>query len=335
MSRQISTRSPGQLAAGFFLLAAASIVFGAASPAHAQPYPNKPIKLVVPFGPGGPTDVAARLAARLIQEGLGQPVVIENRPGAGGATGTRSVAQAEPDGYTLLLGTVATLAAVPAVQKNAGFDPVKSFAAVSQLTDSATLMIVPTSLPVNTVGEFIAYAKTNKGKLNFASAGVGNQTHLNGEVFKAKTGLDLVHVPYKSGAEMLSAVLTEQVQLTFSDISVALALVESKKLKALAVTTPQRWPALPNLPTMIESGVPDFLSIFWTGVLAPAGTPPEIVNRLSAAIHTGLKSEASQAALARIGSVPRPRSPQEFSDYIGSEAARWSEAVKLAGIKPE
>lgn len=335
MSRQISTRSPGQFAAGLFLVVAASIVFGAAWPAHAQPYPNRPIKLVVPFGPGGPTDVAARLAARIIQDGLGQPVVIENRPGAGGATGTRSVAQAEPDGYTLLLGTVATLAAVPAVQKNAGFDPVKSFAAVSQLTDSATLMIVPPSLPVSSVGEFIAHAKANPGKLNFASAGVGNQTHLNGEVFKTKTGLDLVHVPYKSGAEMLSAVLTEQVHLTFSDISVALALVESKKLKALAVTTPQRWPALPDLPTMIESGVPDFISIFWTGVLAPAGTPRDVVDRLSSAIHEGLRSQASLSALARIGSVPRPSSPQEFSEYIASEAARWSAVVKLAGIKPE
>jgi tripartite-type tricarboxylate transporter receptor subunit TctC len=316
-------------------LVAAALACAATGSAHAQSYPTKPIKLIVPFGPGGPTDVAARLASRIIQDGLGQPVVIENRPGAGGATGTRSVAQSEPDGYTLLLGTVATLAAVPAVQSNPGFDPVKSFAPVSQLTASTALMIVPPSLPVSTVGEFIAYAKANPGKLNYSSAGVGNQTHLNGEVFKAKTGVDLVHVPYKSGAEMLTAVLTEQAQLTFSDISVALPLIEEKKLKALAVTTPERWPAIAHLPTMIEGGVPDFVSSFWTGVLAPAGTPADIVNKLSAAIHEGLKSQASQSVLSRIGALPRPRSPQELSDYIGSEAARWSAAVKLAGIKPE
>ena len=188
-------------------LAAALLVLIAHGPTAAQNHPAKPIKLVVPFGPGGPTDVAARLASLIIQSNLGQSVLIENRPGAGGALGTRAVASADPDGYTLLLGTVATLGALPAVTKSPGFDPVRSFAPVAKLTESSAVLVVPPSLSANTLGELIALAKANPGKLNYASAGVGNQTHLNAEVFRARAGIDIVHVPYKSGAEMVTAVL--------------------------------------------------------------------------------------------------------------------------------
>jgi tripartite-type tricarboxylate transporter receptor subunit TctC len=275
------------------------------------------------------------MTTRILQEGLGHPAVVEYRPGAGGATGTRSVAQAEPDGYTLLMGSVATLAAVPAVQKNAGFDPVKSFAPITRLTVSATLMIVPPSLPVNSVAEFIAYAKANPGKLNFASVGYGNQTHLNVELFKLKTGIDITHVPFKSGAEMLTALLADQVQLTSSDISIALPLVQEGKVKALAVASQERSPLLPDLPTVIESGVPDFITSFWTGVLAPAGAPPDIVNRLNAVLTQGLKSPSVVAALTRIGSTASPCTPQEFAAFVESEAAKWSALVEQAGIKQE
>src|SRR6188472_920576 len=198
---------------------------------HAQPYPTKTIKLVVPFGPGGPTDVAARVISQVVQSGLGQNVVIENRPGAGGATGTKSVATAEPDGYTMLIGTSATLGVVPALVKNPGYDPVKSFTPVAKIADSTLVLVVPANFPANSVQEFVAHAKANPGKLSFASAGVGNQTQLLAELFKSKAGLDIVHVPYKSGAEMVTAILGGQVQMAFPDVSILIPLIREGKLK--------------------------------------------------------------------------------------------------------
>ncbi|MDH7797230.1 MULTISPECIES: tripartite tricarboxylate transporter substrate binding protein [unclassified Beijerinckia] len=296
-------------------------------------WPTRPIRLVLPFAPGGPTDVVARMTAQILQEGLGQAAIVENRPGAGGATGVRSVAQAEPDGYTILMGSVATLASVPAVQKNAGFDPNKSFAHVVRLTTSSTLLIVPVSLPVNTVADFVAYAKANPGKLNFASAGYGNQTHLNVELFKAKTGIGLTHVPYKSGAEMVTALLANDVQLTFSDISVILPLVEDKRVKALAVASEQRTPLLPDLPTAIEAGVPDFTTGFWTGLSVPAGTPAAIVNRINKVVVEGLNAPNVRAALIKMGSTPSPTTPEEYTDFVAAEVVKWDNLVKQAGIK--
>lgn len=321
------------LAVGF----TASLLGGIASQsASAQgAYPDKTIKLVVPFGPGGPTDVAARIASQILQAALGQSVVIENRPGAGGATGSRSVAMAEPDGYTLLLGTAATLGVVPVLSKSAGYDPVKSFAAVAKLTDSTTLLISPITFAPDTLKDFIAYAKTNPGKLNYASAGLGNITQLNAELFKSKAGIDVVHVPFKSGSEMVTAILSGNVQMAFVDISILLPLVQEKKLKALAVTRGQRHPALPQTPTMVEHGYADFVTPFWTGVHAPAGTPAPIVAKLNAALNEGLKSEAVKETLAKVGSEPVPLSPQEYAAFIAAEAAKWSAVVKVAGIAPE
>lgn len=316
------------------LLAGVSLALASIGTARAQPegWPNKTVKLILPFAAGGPTDVVARFAGQILQDGLGQPAIIENKPGAGGATGTRFVAQSAPDGYTLLMGSVATLAAVPAVQKNAGFDPVRSFAPVGMLTVSDTLLLVPVSLPVNNVAEFIAYAKANPGKLNFASAGYGNQTHLNVELFKARTGIDIVHVPFKSGSEMLTALLSDQVQLTFSDISVAMPLLEAKRVKALAIASEKRSPRLPDLPTVIESGVPDFTTNFWSGVLAPVGTPQDIVNRLNKVLVEGLNTPRVQEALTKVGATPSPSTPEEFAKLIASDAVKWKELVQQAGI---
>ena len=232
-----------RLICGF--LVAAALTFSHQRPFAAQSYPTKVIKLIVPFGPGGPTDLAARLASQIVQTSLGQSVIIENRPGAGGAIGTRAVAASEADGYTLLLGTVATLGALPAAMKNPGFDPDKSFAPISKLTESTAVLVAPPSLPANTVGELVAFAKANPGKLNYSSAGMGNQTHLNGEVFKVKAGIDIVHVPYKSGAEMVTSLLSNQAQLSFIDMSILLPLIKEGKLKPLAVTAGRRHPALP------------------------------------------------------------------------------------------
>ena len=300
--------------------------------AETQSYPTRTIKLVVPFGPGGPTDVSARIVAQVVQSGLGPSVVIENRTGAGGAIGTKSVANAEPDGATLLIGTSATLGVVPALMKNPGYDPIKSFAPVAKVADSTLVLVVPATFPANSVQEFVAYAKANPGRLSFASAGVGNQTQLLAELFKSKAGLDIVHVPYKSGAEMVTAILGEQVQMAFPDVSILIPLIREGKLKALAVTSASRHPQLPDVPTMIESGIPDYIMTFWSGVVAPAGVPAEIVNRLNTAINDGLTSASVRENLAKVGSQASPGTPQEFADFIAAETKKWSAVAKMAGI---
>lgn len=306
-----------------------------ALPARGETWPDKPLRLVVPFGPGGPTDVAARLVSQFVPAEIGQPIVIENRPGAGGALGTRFVATSEPDGYTLALGTSATLCVVPALQKDPGYDPVRSFAPVAQLTESTLVMTAPNSVPARTVAEFVAYAKQNAGKLSYASAGVGNQTQLLAELFKAKTGTNLVHVPYKSGGEMVTAILGEQVQMSFPDISITLPLVHDKKLKALAVTSARRHPELPDVPTMVESGIPDFIMTFWAGVVAPAGTPAPVVARLNAIISRGLHDAEVKTTVARIGTETRPGSSDDFRRFIESESRKWQDVVRLAGLEKQ
>jgi tripartite-type tricarboxylate transporter receptor subunit TctC len=315
--------------------AAAFGILLAAAPVRAQVYPGKTIKLVVPFGPGGPTDVSARLVSQVVQSALGQSVVIENRPGAGGATGTKSVAAADPDGYTLLIGTRATLGVVPALMKSPGYDPIKSFVPVAKVADSTLVLVAPASFPADTVQAFVAHAKQNPGKLSYASAGAGNQTQLLAELFKSKAGIDVQHVPYKSGAEMVTAVLGEQVQMGFPDISILLPLIRERKLKALAVTSAARHPQLPDVPTMVESGIADFIMTFWTGVIAPAGTPASVVDRLNAAINHGLKSEGMRETLAKVGATTNPGSPQDFGRFIAAETAKWAAVAKTAGIASE
>ena len=318
-----------------FAVAALAIAMGPIERIHAQTYPNTTIKLVVPFGPGGPTDVAARLVAQIVQSALGQNVVIENRPGAGGATGSKSVATADPDGYSLLVGTSATLGVVPALQKNPGYDPIKSFAPVAKIADSTLVLVVPANFPANSVREFVAYAKANPGKLSYASAGTGNQTQLLAELFKSKAGIDVVHIPYKSGAEMVTAILGEQVHMAFPDISILIPLIREGKLKALAVTSAARHPQLPDIPTMIEGGIPDYVMTFWSGVVAPAGTPASAIEKLNAAINDGLKSPRVQETLAKVGAQTNPGSPQDFANFIASETRKWSAVAKVSGINFE
>src|SRR6476661_5485077 len=301
------------------LIGLLALAAGNVTRAAAQSYPARSIKLVVPFGPGGPTDVSARIVAQVVQAGLGTSVVIENRPGAGGAIGTKSVANADPDGYTLLIGTSATLGVVPALVKSPGYDPIKSFAPVAKIFDSTTVMIVPANFPANTIAEFVAYAKANPGKLSYSSAGAGNQTQLAAELFKAKAGIDIVHVPYKSGAEMVTSILGEQTQMSFPDISILIPLIREKKVKALAVTSAKRNPQLPDVPTMIESGIPDFVLTFWTGIIAPAGTPSPVIDALNASIVGGLKTDAVRETLSRVGAEGAPGTPQDFAAFITSE----------------
>jgi tripartite-type tricarboxylate transporter receptor subunit TctC len=306
------------------------------SGAQAQAWPSKTIRLVVPFGAGGPTDVIARVVTQILQTSLNATAIVENKAGAGGALGTKFVAQSDPDGYTLLLGTVATLSALPAVQKNPGFDSVKSFAPVAKLTEATPVLTVPADAPFKTVAELIAYAKANPHKLNYSSAGVGNQTQLNAELFKFKTGTDIVHVPYKSGAEMMGSLLANEAQVAFLDMSTVLPQLEAGKVRALAVTGRTRHPKVPNVPTMAEAGVADFYSSFWTGVLAPAGTPPAIVERLSKVLTEGVQAPDMRDMLARISAdVSTLQSAAEFGSFIELEGLKWREAVEKAGIKAE
>lgn len=314
------------------IAAAMAGVAAAVDVAGAQSYPSKPIRLVVPAGPGGPNDVLARLLAQQMPQTLGGPVVVENHAGGGGRIGARVVAAAEPDGHTLLIGNTATLANIPAFSKNAGYDPIKSVTAVGKITDSFQVMVVRQDFPAQTVGEFIAHAKANPGKLNFSSSGAGNLTHLSGELLNLKTGAGIVHVPYKSTAESVTATLADQVQMTFSSISIVLPHLQQKTIKALAVTGPKRAPELPEVSTMVEGGVPDYVVTSFFGVVAPSGTPAEIINRLNGAINDALKVPAVLASMKRLGAEPSAGTAQEFSGFIAAELAKWTAVAKSSNI---
>lgn len=313
----------------------AGLTLACMNPVAAQNYPDRAIKIVVPAGPGGPTDVLARLVAERLQSALGQSAVVENRGGAGGVIGARAVATADADGYTLLFGNTATLANIPAVSKSAGYDPVKAFAAVAKIMDSYQVLVVSPDLPVKSVKDLVAHAKANPGKLNFGAAGIGNLTHLSGELLKAKTGMDFVTVQYKSGAESLNSILSGQVQLTIDNVTAVRALVNEGRLRALAVTSATRKPELPDVPTMIEAGVPDYVVTSFFGVVAPAGTPKPAIARLNNVINDGLKSEQFQTRLKRLGAQPTPESPEQFQALIASETKKWTDIAEKANIKAD
>ena len=302
--------------------------------AAAQGYPDKPIRLVVPAAPGGPTDIPARLLSQILPK-LGQPVAVENRPGAGGAIGARSVASAVPDGYTLLVGNTSVLAVIPAVSASAGYDPAKSFAPVAKISESYQILVVHPSAPWTTVGEFVADAKVTPGKLNVSHTGAGGLPHLTAELFKSSTGTDLVGVPYKSGGEALTAVLGRQVHCTFEAISILLPQIRDGKVRALAVTSRTRTPLAPDIPTMIEAGVPDYEVSTFYGVVAPAGTPREIVAKLNTAINEGFAANDMRAAITRLGSTPALGTPEAFGAFMAAQSAKWDSVAKKAGIRVE
>jgi len=306
---------------------------GAATPARAQPYPTRVIKLVTPFTPGGPVDVMARLVADRLSQNLGT-VVVDNRPGAGGTIGSRFAAAAEPDGYTLLLGTSTTLAASPALYKNIGYDPIKSFAPVAMVSSVPLALVVAPTVPAKTVGELIAYAKAHPGKLNYG-APTGVLPHLTAEMFKHAAGVDIVHVPYKGAATAITDLLSGQIDLAFEPYSVLLGHIHEGRVRALAVTGATRSAELPDTPTMIESGLSGFISVSWSGVVAPTGTPAEIVAKLNAAVNAGLATPETQARLARLGAAPMIGTPAEFAALIAAETPKWAAVVKAAGIRIE
>ncbi len=309
------------------------LILVSSAPARAQELRGSaPIRLIVPYGPGGPTDVVARMLVPQLQTILKQVVIVENRAGAGSVIGARVVAGAAPDGHTILIGNISTYAIAPATMKNPGYDPTKSFAPIVQTSDMSAVMVPHPSFPANTVQEFVAYAKANPGKISYGSAGVGNSAHLMGELLAAKAQVNMVHVPYRSGSEMSTAVMSGQVQFAMTDLSASIGQIRDGKLKALAVTGVTRSADFPNVPTMIESGYPDIVLRNWTGAAAPAGTPPAIVRRLHEAISEAVKSPEFQSSIKRIGGEAKPGTSEEFAALIAADYKKWGEVAKAAGV---
>ena len=311
------------------LLAAVSI-----QASHAEGYPERTIKIVVPFPAGGPTDVAARLIAQSLSSKLGKGVVVENHGGAGGRIGAKVVAQATPDGYTLLLGGTNVNAISGAIYRNLGFDPIKSFAPIAVVcVDSLALAISP-QVPANTFQEFVQYAKAHPGKLKYG-ASPGIYTHFAGEFFKIKTGTDILFVPYKGGAPAVTDVLGGHIEMVVNNKSNLLSLFRDGKLKPLAVTSQARWPELPQTPTMNEVGIFGFPSEVLFGLLAPAGTPVAIIQQLNRAINEGLQSAEVRASLDAVGVEARIGAPEQFAAALAEQAREWKAVIDETGIKVE
>jgi tripartite-type tricarboxylate transporter receptor subunit TctC len=300
---------------------------------QAQTYPAKSVKIVVPFPPGGPTDVVARMVAVKLSQSYGQQFIVENRPGAGGTVGSQAVAQAPADGYTLLLGSTSSLAMAPSLYKNLGYDPRKSFSPVSLLSNSAQLIAVNAALPVTTLQQLINMAKDKPGSLAYASAGNGTPPHIAAEMFKNMAGVDLLHVPYKGGGPALIAVAGGEAQIIFEGLVTVLPHIKSGRIRALAITGNNRDEALPDIPTVAEAGLGSFQVNFWSGLVAPAGTPPAILNGLNEALRKSLASADAKEALTKLGLVSAINTPVEFSKFIDSELLRWTKVIQSSGAK--
>ena len=304
------------------------------STAQAQNYPDRPIRVVNGFAAGGGTDLLLRTLLPKMGEILGQQLIIDYRPAAGGNLAMDIVAKAAPDGYTLLMGSPG-LATNPSLYRDLTFDPLRDFAPISLIGTVQNVLVVNPALPVHSVAELVALAKKDPGKLNFASPGYGTSLHLAAELFKASEGLDIVHVPYKGGLQAVTDVLAGKPELMFNVLPSALPYIQAGKLRALAVTGTTRSPTLPDVPTMIEAGLPNYTAFTWNGLLAPAGTPRPIIDRLHAAIVQALQDPAVREGYARIGTDPDSDTPEQFSELIRAETAKWSRVIKAANIQPQ
>jgi tripartite-type tricarboxylate transporter receptor subunit TctC len=319
---------------GLFTVLVASVLGMASMRCHAAPYPERIIKIVVPFPAGGPTDVAARLIAQSLSSRLGQTVLVENLPGAGGRLGAKAVAGASPDGYTLLLGGTNVNAIMGAVYKDLPFDPIASFAPVAAIcVDSMALAISP-HLPAESFAQFVQHAKHNPGKLTYG-APPGIYTQFAAEFFKVKTGTDILFVPYKGAAPAITDLLGGHIDMVFNNKSTLLVHFRSGKLRPLAVTSKVRWPQLPDTPTMQELGVAGFPTEVWFGLLAPAGTPPAIVSALNAAVNDGLGSAEVRTSLAELGLEAKAGTAQDFAAALGEQAHEWKAVIEATGAKAE
>ena len=317
------------------------VVFGAAALAAvasicaAQSYPARPVRLVITYPPGGTTDFVGRPVAQKLSDLLGQSVVVDNRGGAGGIIGTMIVAQAPPDGYTLLLGTSAGMVINPLLQSKLPYDAFKDFAAVSRTNINPQALVAHAAVPFNSVKELIAYAKANPGRLNVASSGIGTPNHLGAEMLKHLAGLDIVHVAYKGGGPAMTDLIAGQVQLQFSSIPTVLTHVKAGRIKMLAIGSGKRSPALPDVPTIAEAGVPGYEYTTWYGIFAPSATPSATIKLLNAAVMKAVSSPEVSQRLAPQGAEPAPSTPQELMRYMKDESARWAKTIKAAKIKLE
>ena len=316
--------------------AAAGVLALAPLAAQAQAaYPTKPITIIVPFSAGGTTDILARILGQFMSKDLGQPVVVDNRAGAGGNIGAQAVARAAPDGYTLLMGTVGTHAINQSLYKKLAFDPIKDFAPLSRVALVPNLLVANPSQPFKTVKEMIDYAKANPGKITFGSSGNGSSIHLSGELFKHMAGVEMQHVPYRGSAPAVTDLLGGQIAVMFDNMPSAIGYVKSGKLRPLAVTTPKRSPALPDVPTIAEAGVPGYEATSWFGLLAPAKTPAPVVAKLNASILKALADPEVKAKMAEQGAEPYGEKPEQFAQFIQSETEKWGKIVKQSGASIE
>jgi tripartite-type tricarboxylate transporter receptor subunit TctC len=313
----------------FVALLTASFVL----PAAAQDFPTRPITLVVPYAAGGGNDLMARVAAEQMSKTLGQQIVIENHGGAGGGIATRQVARAAPDGYTLVLGGTGTLAVNPTLYSNVGYDPRKDFAPIGLIGTSALVVLVPPSLPAKSIAELIAMAKKEPGKLNYASAGAGSGIHLAAALFAHMSGTTLTHIPYKGTGPALNDLIGGHVSLYFSSLPPALGLISSGQVRALAVTGPKRSAQLPDIPTVAEAGVPGYEAVLHYGIVAPAGTPQPVIDKLNAALTAAAATDIVKERLATAGAEPLGSTPAEYAADIDREEKKWSEIVKISGAK--
>jgi len=313
-----------------FLAALASA--GYALPALAQSLLQRPIKMVVAGGPGGPVDVLARLIAHSLRSTAGHTVIIENNSVAGGMLAARSVARADPDGHTLLFGNTSVFAIIPVAARNAGYDPTKDLRAVAKVADGFQILIVASDFPAKSVPELVSYAKVHPGALNFAAVH-GTIPHLAAELLKLRAGIELVHVPYKTEQEMIAAVMSGQVHLSFVNVATILPLIADGKVRALAVTSAARQQELTDVPTMIEGGLSDYIVTSFFGVAAPAETPPHVIEQLNSAINQSLRSPDVQASFLKLGVRPAGGTPKEFEEFMETEMRKWSAVVRAAGFR--
>jgi tripartite-type tricarboxylate transporter receptor subunit TctC len=306
-----------------------------ATSAPAQDYPGRPITLIVPYAAGGGNDVMARIVAERMSRTLGQQIVIENKGGAGGSIATRQIAKAAPDGYTLGLGGTGTLAINPTLYPNVGYDPRRDFAPVGLIASSALVVLVNPSVAARSVGELIALGKREPGKLNYASAGAGSGIHLGSELFATMAGVSLTHIPYKGSSPALTDLIGGHVAIYFSSLPPAIALVREGKVRALAVTGPKRSESFPDLPTVAEAALPGYEAVLHYGIVAPAGTPRAIVDKLNAALNAALAESEVRARIVADGAEPLPGTPEDYAADIDREETKWSKIVKLSGAKVE
>ena len=323
MSRKRATATVFALAAMFAVSAATAVAA----------YPERPLRLIVPFAAGGSNDILARLLAQQLTQRHGQTVVVDNRAGAGGIIGVETTAKATPDGYTLVMGHIGTHAVNPALYKNLPYDAIRDFTAVAPVAASANILLVHPAVPASSVKELVTLARAKPRQLNYASGGVGGSTHLSAELFKMMTSTDLVHVPYKGGGPALTALVAGEVNVLFNNIVSAMPHVRPARVRALAITSRQRSPAAAEIPTLAEAGVPGYEVVSWYGVLGPAHLPGAIVTRLNETITAVMTSDAMRARLAAEGVDVMSATPAQFADYVRTEATKWGGIIRRAGIR--